>query len=67
MKDAAEEAGQAVAFPRPGAPFEPGGELPAEPWWRALSAPIPRPWRQARTAESVGGENKGDLDLAGER
>jgi L-ascorbate metabolism protein UlaG (beta-lactamase superfamily) len=47
-KDAAEEVGQAVGFPRPGEPFEPGGKLPVEPWWRAVSAPIARPWRFSR-------------------
>jgi L-ascorbate metabolism protein UlaG (beta-lactamase superfamily) len=63
MKDAAEEAGQAVAFPRPGEPFEPAGELPAEPWWRAVSAPVERSWAvHAATAP-----RQGDLDLAGER
>ncbi|CAM5490719.1 MBL fold metallo-hydrolase [Streptomyces tanashiensis] len=45
-KDAAEEAGQAVAFPRPGEPFEPAGKLPGEAWWQAVSRPIPRPWRR---------------------
>ncbi|MEW1873672.1 MBL fold metallo-hydrolase [Streptomyces caelestis] len=67
MKDAAEEAGQAVAFPRPGEPFEPAGRLPAEPWWRAVSGPIARPWRRSRSAEGVAGTSRGDLDLAGER
>jgi L-ascorbate metabolism protein UlaG (beta-lactamase superfamily) len=66
-RDAAEEAGQAVAFPRPGEPFEPAGKLPVEPWWRAVSAPIAHPWRRPRIAEGVGGTSKGDLDLAGER
>ncbi|MER5478504.1 MBL fold metallo-hydrolase [Streptomyces sp. NPDC002734] len=45
-KDAAEEAGQTIAFPVPGQPFEPGREVPTEPWWRAVSAPLQRPWRQ---------------------
>jgi L-ascorbate metabolism protein UlaG (beta-lactamase superfamily) len=44
--DAAGEAGQAIAFPRPGEPFEPGGVIPADPWWRAVSMPIERPWRR---------------------
>ncbi|MFI8093967.1 MBL fold metallo-hydrolase [Streptomyces sp. NPDC086080] len=67
MKDAAEEAAQAVAFPRPGEPFEPAGELPVEPWWRALSGPIAYPWRRPRVAEGAAETSKGDLDLAGER
>ncbi|WP_448317037.1 MBL fold metallo-hydrolase, partial [Streptomyces sp. CO7] len=45
-KDVAEEAGQTIAFPIPGQPFEPGAELPTDPWWRAVSAPIARPWRR---------------------
>ncbi|WP_030380259.1 MULTISPECIES: MBL fold metallo-hydrolase [unclassified Streptomyces] len=66
-RDAAGEAGQAVAFPRPGEPFEPAGELPVETWWRAVSRPIPRPWRRTRTAEGAAGTTREDLDLAGER
>jgi len=67
MRDAGEEAGQAVAFPRPGEPFEPAGELPVEPWWRAVSGPVARSWNRPRSAEGVAGTSKGDLDLAGER
>ncbi|MFE9251349.1 MBL fold metallo-hydrolase [Streptomyces sp. NPDC007088] len=62
-RDAAAEAGQAVAFPRPGQPFDPAGELPREPWWRAVSPAIARPWRAEGEAET----SRGDLDLAGER
>jgi L-ascorbate metabolism protein UlaG (beta-lactamase superfamily) len=68
IKDAAEEAGQAVAVPRPGEPFEPGGKLPAEPWWRALSAPLDRPWRATRPtahqAAAAAEVREGDLDPA---
>ncbi|MEV5952267.1 MBL fold metallo-hydrolase [Streptomyces sp. NPDC051987] len=64
-KDAGAEAGQAVALPRPGEPFEPSGKLPADPWWRTVSAPIARPWHQEKRAE--GSPGQGDLDLAGER
>ncbi|MGW3253628.1 MBL fold metallo-hydrolase [Streptomyces fungicidicus] len=67
MRDAGEEAGQAVAFPRPGEPFEPAGELPVEPWWRAVSGPVARSWNRPQSAEGVAGTSKGDLDLAGER
>lgn len=63
----AEEAGQAVSFPRPGEPFEPAGRLPAEAWWRAVSGPIARPWRRPRRAEGAAETSRGDLDLAGER
>ncbi|MEU0405113.1 MBL fold metallo-hydrolase [Streptomyces sp. NPDC006197] len=67
-KDAAEEAGQAVAFPRPGEPFEPAGKLPGESWWQALSLPIPRPWRRPRSVDVAAEETRsGDLDLAGDR
>ncbi|MEU0243293.1 MBL fold metallo-hydrolase [Streptomyces sp. NPDC006235] len=66
-KDAAEEAGQAVAFPRPGEPFEPAGKLPAEAWWRAVSQPIACPWRRPQVAQDLGETSKEDLDLAGER
>jgi L-ascorbate metabolism protein UlaG (beta-lactamase superfamily) len=67
MKDAAEEAGQAVAFPRPGEPFEPAGKLPVEAWWRAVSGPIAHPWRRPRGAEGAVEASRAGLDLAGER
>ncbi|MCD0481529.1 MBL fold metallo-hydrolase [Streptacidiphilus sp. ASG 303] len=38
---AAEAAGAEVAVPVPGRPFEPGGELPREPWWRSAAVPAP--------------------------
>lgn len=66
-KDAAEEAGQAVALPRPGEPFEPAGKLPVEAWWPAVSGPIAHPWRRPRSTEGVAETSKKDLDLAGER
>ncbi|MFJ9700365.1 MBL fold metallo-hydrolase [Streptomyces fradiae] len=66
-KDAAEEAGQAVALPRPGQPFEPAGEVPVEPWWRAVSGPIARPWRRPTDAGGAAETSRGGLDLAGER
>ncbi|MFD9811904.1 MBL fold metallo-hydrolase [Streptomyces sp. NPDC059080] len=67
MKDAAEEVGQAVAFPCPGEPFEPAGRLPEESWWRAVSYPIAHPWRRPRSAEAEVETRSGDLDVAGER
>ncbi|KUN80874.1 MBL fold metallo-hydrolase [Streptomyces griseoruber] len=51
-KDAGEAAGQPVATPRPGEPFEPAGELPTDAWWAAVSRPIARPWRTAAPTES---------------
>ncbi|MFF8905112.1 MBL fold metallo-hydrolase [Streptomyces olivaceoviridis] len=44
-KEVAEEAGQAVALPRPGEPFEAAGKLPAEAWWRSASGDVRRTWR----------------------
>ncbi|MGW8328180.1 MBL fold metallo-hydrolase [Streptomyces sp. NPDC055897] len=65
-KDAADEAGQAAAFPRPGEPFEPAGAVPAQPWWRPLSAPLAHPWRTSADT-SLTPVPVGELDLAGER
>ncbi|MEV1052999.1 MBL fold metallo-hydrolase [Streptomyces sp. NPDC049887] len=67
-KDAADEVGQAVALPRPGEPFEPAGELPADAWWRAVSHPIAHhPWRRPEPAGSPDEASRRDLDLAGDR
>ncbi|MFF8958502.1 MBL fold metallo-hydrolase [Streptomyces sp. NPDC014894] len=67
-RDAAAEAGQPVAFPRPGEPFEPAGVLPVEPWWRRVSHSIARPWRGSKPAAvSPDAAPQGDLDLAAER
>ncbi|WP_128979645.1 MBL fold metallo-hydrolase [Streptomyces roseicoloratus] len=63
----AEEAGQAVAFPRPGESFEAAGKLPVEPWWRTVSHPVAQPWRRPRPAEVAVESRSDDLDLAGER
>ncbi|MGW3340549.1 MBL fold metallo-hydrolase [Streptomyces sp. NPDC001009] len=66
-RDAAEEVGQAVASPRPGEPFEPAGQLPTDPWWRAVSGPIAHPWRRPRPVVSAAAEGRsGDLDFAGD-
>ncbi|MER5895034.1 MBL fold metallo-hydrolase [Streptomyces sp. NPDC001876] len=65
-KDAAEELGQAVAFPRPGEPFEPAGKLPADRWWRPVSAPIAHPWRGFGETGAAPVQ-RGAVDLAGER
>ncbi|MFF6928045.1 MBL fold metallo-hydrolase [Streptomyces californicus] len=66
-KDAAEEVGQAVAFPRPGEPFEPAGKLPADAWWRGVSQPIAHPWRRPKQAQTPAEASERDLDLAGDR
>ncbi|MFE0810916.1 MBL fold metallo-hydrolase [Streptomyces sp. NPDC058794] len=60
-EDAAGEAGQAVAFPRPGEPFEPAGKLPTEAWWRSVSGPIAHPWRRPRVVEGVAGTRESEL------
>jgi L-ascorbate metabolism protein UlaG (beta-lactamase superfamily) len=71
--DAAEAAGQAVATPRPGEPFEPGAELTTDRWWLPYGGALARPWRGA---EPVGAESEpepkaaatqAELDLANER
>ncbi|GAA0448461.1 MBL fold metallo-hydrolase [Streptomyces sp. NPDC046215] len=35
---AGRQRGARVATPKPGQPFEPSGELPLDPWWRAVAA-----------------------------
>jgi len=62
--DAAEDAGQVVAAPRPGEPFEPAGKLPVDPWWRAVSAPIAHPWRRPKVPTAAPAVQD-ELDLAG--
>ncbi|MEU4264160.1 MBL fold metallo-hydrolase [Streptomyces sp. NPDC025273] len=64
MKDAADEAGQAAAFPQPGEPFEPSGELPSDAWWRAVSAPIAHPWRRPKVTDAP--VPREEVDLARE-
>jgi L-ascorbate metabolism protein UlaG (beta-lactamase superfamily) len=65
--DAAEEVGQSVASPRPGEPFEPAGQLPTDPWWRAVSHPIAHPWRRPQSVVTAAAEDRsGDLDFAGD-
>ncbi|MEV0959601.1 MBL fold metallo-hydrolase [Streptomyces sp. NPDC049951] len=66
MKDVADEAGQAVALPRPGEPFEPAGKLPSDTWWRAVAAPAAQPWRRSGAAEAPPVHQE-EVDLAGER
>ncbi|CAL9591594.1 MBL fold metallo-hydrolase [Streptomyces sp. enrichment culture] len=68
-KDAAEEAGQSVALPRPGEPFEPAVAVPAEPWWRAVSTPLDHPWRDSAEPPLPSSEETAhpDAGLAHER
>ncbi|MFD3515578.1 MBL fold metallo-hydrolase [Streptomyces sp. NPDC058657] len=65
-RDAARDAGQEVAFPCPGQPFEPSGKLPLRPWWRSVSAPVKRYWRGATTPADVLHGAQVRLDLARE-
>ncbi|MER6031418.1 MBL fold metallo-hydrolase [Streptomyces sp. NPDC001851] len=60
---AAGAAGQAVALPAPGQPFEPAGDLPARPWWRDVSSPLHRKWP---VPEIMPVASPDDLDLVGE-
>ena len=67
--DEGEAAGQAVATPRPGEPFEPSGDLTTTPWWRPFGGTFAHHWR---TPEPVATEPKpttapAELDLANER
>ncbi|MGW0857246.1 MBL fold metallo-hydrolase [Streptomyces sp. NPDC002690] len=41
---AAAALGQPGAFPIPGQPFEPAGELPSEPWWRSVGYVPDQEW-----------------------
>ncbi|MGW0770103.1 MBL fold metallo-hydrolase [Streptomyces sp. NPDC002676] len=65
-RDAAEAAGQAVALPRPGEPFEPAGQLPTDPWWRAATPSIPRPWLRLQPVQARAEAREDDLDFAGD-
>ncbi|GAA3486784.1 MBL fold metallo-hydrolase [Streptomyces cremeus] len=66
-RDVAGAAGQPVAFPCPGQPFEPAGEHPAVPWWRAVSRPIARPWRGPEGARADAREPREERELLTER
>lgn len=67
--DEGEAAGQVVATPRPGEPFEPSGDLTTTPWWRPFGGTFAHHWR---TPEPVATEPEptpapAELDLANER
>ncbi|WP_370415884.1 MBL fold metallo-hydrolase [Streptomyces fradiae] len=67
-KDAADEAGQSVALPRPGQPFEPSGKVPADRWWGGIAHPVPRHWSRGSAPQTPAAEGRsGELDLAAER
>ncbi|MFI0235690.1 MBL fold metallo-hydrolase [Streptomyces sp. NPDC016845] len=65
--DVAEDAGQALATPQPGEPFEPGGELPTDAWWRGVCEPVVRHWDRTVPKLKEGGPAPAELDLAGDR
>ncbi|MFJ7157866.1 MBL fold metallo-hydrolase [Streptomyces sp. NPDC101118] len=72
--DEGEGAGQPVAAPRPGEPFEPAGRLPVERWWSPVAHEAPRTWTRREPAagpDQPAGpaheELREDLDLAGDR
>ena len=62
-KAAADAAGQAVAFPVPGQPFEPAGALPTDPWWRGVGYVPDHTWPVPGTPPTTTHE---DLDLVAE-
>nr|WP_165985981.1 MBL fold metallo-hydrolase [Streptomyces sp. YIM 98790] len=53
--DAAAASSVPVALPRPGEPFEPSGELPAERWWRPHARP---PRRRPAASGSAGTQTR---------
>ncbi|MFF0791434.1 MBL fold metallo-hydrolase [Streptomyces spiralis] len=60
---AAQALAQPAAFPIPGRPFEPAGELPSRPWWRDVSQTPNREWP---VPEITPAASRDDLDLVGE-
>ncbi|MFJ8729152.1 MBL fold metallo-hydrolase [Streptomyces bauhiniae] len=65
-KEAGEAVGQVVASPRPGEPFEPGGRVPSDAWWRSVSGPIAHTWEQAEPVSAAAAEGRsGDLNYSG--
>nr|WSY50067.1 MBL fold metallo-hydrolase [Streptomyces sp. NBC_00886] len=67
--DEAAAVGQAVATPRPGEPFEPGGDLATDPWWRPFGGTIAHHWQTPKPVEpeSKPAATPAELDLANER
>ncbi|MFF5301927.1 MBL fold metallo-hydrolase [Streptomyces sp. NPDC013161] len=67
--DEGEAAGQTVATPTPGEPFEPGGALTTDRWWRPFGGAIDHPWRTPKPVETEPRPTAApaELDLANER
>ncbi|MEV0481823.1 MBL fold metallo-hydrolase [Streptomyces sp. NPDC050508] len=65
--DEAAAVGQAVATPRPGEPFEPGGDLTTDRWWQPFGGTLTHPWRSPEPVEPKPTATPAELDLASER
>jgi L-ascorbate metabolism protein UlaG (beta-lactamase superfamily) len=67
--DEAAAVGQAVATPRPGEPFEPGGDLTTDRWWQPFGGALTHPWRSPEPVETEPKPTAtpAELDLASER
>ncbi|WP_406724180.1 MBL fold metallo-hydrolase [Streptomyces sp. GD-15H] len=63
---AADAVGQPAAFPVPGLPFEPAGELPTETWWRDVGHVPDHKWPLPDPVTDSSASSHGDLDLVGE-
>ncbi|MBQ0825819.1 MBL fold metallo-hydrolase [Streptomyces tagetis] len=61
---AAQAVGQRVALPVPGLPFEPGGDVPRDPWWTGLERLPHHDWPVPRL--TPGPTATPGLDLVGE-
>lgn len=63
---AADAVGQPAAFPVPGLPFEPAGELPAKTWWREVGHVPNHKWPLPDPLTDPSASSHEDLDLVGE-
>ncbi|MFI8347014.1 MBL fold metallo-hydrolase [Streptomyces sp. NPDC085596] len=59
-KDAGEAVGQVVASPRPGEPFEPGGRVPSDPWWRTVAHAVAHTWERQEPVKAAAAEGRSD-------
>jgi len=64
---AGHKAGQAVATPRPGEPFEPSAMDPAHPWWREVAEAPSGGWAAWPAVAAVTIKDDREPDLAGDR
>ncbi|MGY3205575.1 MBL fold metallo-hydrolase [Streptomyces sp. TE5632] len=63
---AADAVGQPAAFPVPGMPFEPAGELPTKTWWREVGHVPNHKWPLPDPVTDPSASSLEDLDLVGE-